>query len=134
SVRHYLNAISNMYKRAQAESVVPLGFNPVALMLEKPQPRPQEARWLEPHDAALLLESARTYKPKREDMAMTFAHPLLATFLLTGGRASEVLGLEVEDVSFDRKTITFRPNRWRRLKTGTSFRTVPLWPQLETIL
>jgi hypothetical protein len=37
-------------------------------------------------------------------------------------------------VSFDRKTITFRPNAHRRLKTGTSARVVPLWPQLEEIL
>ena len=37
-------------------------------------------------------------------------------------------------MSFDRKTITFRPNKWRRLKTATSFRSVPLWPQLEEIL
>lgn len=65
---------------------------------------------------------------------MPFAYELIATFLLTGGRESEVLGLEVEDVSFDRKTITFRPNQWRRLKTATSFRSVPLWPQLEEIL
>jgi len=54
--------------------------------------------------------------------------------LLTGGRRAEVLGLEVSDVSFDRKTVTFRPNTWRRLKTASSFRTVPLWPQLEEIL
>src|SRR3989454_10965096 len=45
-----------------------------------------------------------------------------------------VLGLEVGDVSFDRKTITFRPNQWRRLKTATSLRAVPLWPQLEAVL
>jgi integrase len=45
------------------------------------------------------------------------AYPLLATFLLTGGRESEVTGLELDDVSLDRKTITFRPNAWRRLKT-----------------
>jgi integrase len=45
-----------------------------------------------------------------------------------------VLGLEVSDVSFDRKTITFRPNAWRRLTTRRSHRTVPLWPQLEEIL
>jgi len=30
--------------------------------------------------------------------------------------------------------VTFRPNAWRRLKTETSLRTVPLWPQLEEIL
>jgi integrase len=45
-----------------------------------------------------------------------------------------VLGLEVEDVSFERKTVTFRPNAWRSLKTSTPHRSVPLWPQLEAIL
>jgi integrase len=39
-----------------------------------------------------------------------------------------VLGLEVGDVNFDRKTVTFRPNRWRRLKTGTSHGTAPPGP------
>src|SRR5262249_19604909 len=53
---------------------------------------------------------------------------------LTGGRPAEVLGLETDDVSFDRKTVTFRPNDWRRLKTASSLRSVPLWPQLERIL
>ena len=45
-----------------------------------------------------------------------------------------MLGLEVQDVSFDCKTVTFRPNEHRRLKTRTSRRTVPLWPHLEEIL
>jgi len=58
----------------------------------------------------------------------------VATYLLTGGRHDEVLGLELDDISFDRHTIAFRPNRWRRLKTRQSRRTVPLWPQLEVIL
>jgi integrase len=52
----------------------------------------------------------------------------------TGGRHDEVLGLELDDVSFDRHKVTFRPNRWRRLKTKQSRRTVPVWPQLEAIL
>jgi len=65
---------------------------------------------------------------------LPFAYPLIATFLLTGGRRAEVLGLEIEDVSFDRKTVTSRPNAWRRLKTTTSFRSIPLHPQLEQIL
>jgi integrase len=60
--------------------------------------------------------------------------PLLATFLLTGGRRAEVLGLEISDVSFPRNTVTFRPNRFRRLKTATSARVVPVWPQLRDIL
>lgn len=36
ALRHYLNALSNMYRRAQAERVVPPGDNPAAAMLEKP--------------------------------------------------------------------------------------------------
>ena len=134
TVRHHLNCLSNLLRRAQAEGFVPPGFNPVAAMMEKPRAKPLEARWLEVHEGALLLEAARTYSPARGDLAMPFAYPLLATFLLTGGRAREVLGLEVGDVSFDRKTVTFRPNQWRRLKTTTSLRAVPLWPQLEAIL
>jgi integrase len=45
-----------------------------------------------------------------------------------------VLGLEVGDISFDRRTVTFRRHDHRRLKTATSARVVPLWPQLEEIL
>ena len=59
---------------------------------------------------------------------------LVALFLLTGCRLREITGLELDDVSFDRRTITIRPNRWRRLKTRTSHRVIPLWPQLEAIL
>ena len=85
-------------------------------------------------EAAQLLDAAKHYEPKRDDLAMPFAYPLIATMLLTGGRRDEVLGLEVDDVSLERKTVTFRPNRWRRLKTKRSHRVVPLWPQLERIL
>ncbi len=37
-------------------------------------------------------------------------------------------------MSFDRRTVTFRVNDHRRLKTRTSQRTIPLWPQLAEIL
>ena len=134
TLRHHLNALSNLYRRAQADGYVPPGFNPAAALMEKPSAARQEAKWLEPPDAALLLEAARTYCVKRQDIAAPFMHELLATFLLTGGRRAEVLGLEVSDVSFDRKTVTFRPNAWRGLKTATSHRVVPLWPQLEEVL
>ena len=133
SQRHYLNSLSNLFRRAQSEGVVTPGYNPVAALMEKPSGKPAEARWLELHDAALLLESARTYRPHPDAHAGPI-YPLLAVLLLTGGRTSEVLGLEVDDVSFQRQTITFRPNEWRRLKTLTSHRSVPLWPQAESVL
>ena len=139
NVRHHLSALSGVYRRAASEGYVPPGFNPVAAMLEKPAGKPQEARWLEVPDAALLLEAARTYKADEKahgslSTPTPFVYPLLATFLLTGARETEVYGLELDDVSFERKTITFRPNEWRRLKTPGSHRVVPLHPQLEEIL
>jgi integrase len=72
--------------------------------------------------------------PTGAAIGASFAYPFLATFLLTGGRYREVLGLELDAVSFDRKTVTFRPNEFRRLKTQTSWRVLPLFPQLEEIL
>ncbi len=132
TVKLYLNSLSNLYARAASEGCVLPGYNPVSAMVDKPVAPRREARWLEIHEAALLLESARLYSPQAD--AFPFMYPLLAIFLLTGGRKSEVLGLEVEDVSFDRKIVTFRPNKWRRLKTSTSHRSVPLWPQVEEIL
>ncbi len=137
SVRHHLSCLSNLYRRARAERVVPSGYNPVGDFDEKPSPVRREAKWLEVHDAALLLEAARTYRPpspKGGRQPFPYTYELIATFLLTGGRESEVLGLEVGEVSLDRGVVTFRPNRWRRLKTLTSHRSVPLWPQLRTIL
>lgn len=132
--RHYLNALSNLYKRAQSEGLVSPGYNPVAALMERPSGERVEAAWLEVPEATLFLEATRTFRPKREDLAHPAAYELLATFLLTGGRETEVYGLDLEDVSFDRRLIHFRPNKWRRLKTKTSRRTVPLWPQLEEIL
>lgn len=134
TVRQHLNTVSNLYRRAQAEQKVVPGYNPVAAMMDKPTWRSSPAHWLEVHEAALVLEAARRFTPKREDIAIPFAYELVATALLTGGRPAEVLGLEVDDVSIARKTVTFRPSDWRRLKTMTSFRTVPLWPQLADIL
>lgn len=135
TVRKHLNAVSNLYRRAQSEGYVPAGYNPVAAMLEKPRGEADEAGWLEVHDAALLLESARTVKLRREDVAAPMIYPLIATLLLTGARLKEVLGLRVSDISFDRRIIHIRPHRLRRrVKTRTSIRVVPLWPQLEQIL
>lgn len=134
TVRHHLHALSNLFRRAQAEEVVPPGYNPVAAMMDKPTARRQEARWLEVPDAALFLEAARTLPPQSSELRAEYVYPLLATFLLTGGRRAEVLGLEINDISFTRCTVTFRPHAHRRLKTATSARVVPLWPQLADAL
>lgn len=144
SVRHHLNALSNLFRRAAAEGKVMPGFNPVQAWTKKPTGEPADARWLEIHEAALLLQASRLYERptttvgQREladsDVAIGDLHAVIATYLLTGGRSAEVLGLEVNDVDFDQKRIIIRPNEWRRLKTKKAKRYVPLWPQLETIL
>ena len=134
TVRHYLNCLSNLYRRASAEGYVSPGFNPVSAMMEKPVAVRREADWLEVPEATALLDAATERPRSTSRYRLSSIYPLLATFLLTGGRESEILGLEIQDVSFSRRTITFRPNSWRRLKTVSSARTVPLWPQLETVL
>lgn len=111
------------------------GYNPVAALQEKPTShRKTEAKFFEVPEAALLLEAARILEEQNRKSATPGLHPIIGTFLLTGGRKSEVLGLDVEDVSFDRGLIRFRPNEHRGLKTSTSHRTVPIWPQLREIL
>lgn len=134
TIRHHLNSLSSLYRRAQSLEHVPPGYNPVAGLMpgELPTGRREEADWLEVHEASWLLEVAR--QTSLGGTASADLYPLIATYLLTGGRKSEVLGLEVEDVSFERETVTFRPNRWRGLKSKKSRRTIRLWPQLADIL
>jgi integrase len=138
TVRHHLNALSNLYRRAMEDELVLPGYNPVAALMEKPGRSEHEARWLEVPDAALLLAGAAGLPPVTtpvgEAIGAELAYPIVAMFLLTGGRSAEVFGFELDDVSFDRRVITIRPNAWRRLKTRTSHRVIPLWPQLSEIL
>lgn len=135
TVRHYLNALSGLYRRAQEGLHVSPGYNPVAALQEKPTGFTRgEAKFFEVAEAALLLEASRILEQKDRKSATPGLHAIIATFLLTGGRKSEVVGLDVEDVSFDRNLVHFRPNAHRGLKTQTSIRTVPLWPQLREIL
>ena len=136
-IRHHLNALSRLFRRGRELEVVPLAYNPVAELLEKPKKGDYDAAYLEVHEAALYLEAARLLPAPANNpdaLSTSYAHALVATYLLTGGRHDEVLGLELDDVSFDRHTITFRPNGWRMLKTKQSRRTMALWPQLEAIL
>jgi integrase len=146
SVLKRLNTLSNLFKRAVSEKKsTGVESNPVGEMFEKPSAASGEAPYLEPEEAALLLEAARTYKPETENRAQAhggaivadaypYMYPLLATYLLTGCRKSEVLGLEVDDLNLKHRKVYLQPNKWRRLKTRKSKRTIPLWPQLEEIL
>jgi integrase len=134
TIRHHLNCLSNFFGTGIEKRWVT--HNPVANLKRgtKPKAKRQEAGWFEPPEASLILEAAFRYKSKKAYAAIPFPGPLVGTFLLTGGRKSEVLGLAAEDIAFDRDIIHIRPNEFRRLKTGNATRTVPLWPQLQEIL
>ena len=86
NVRHHLNALSGVFRRAASEGFVPPGYNPVGALLEKPSGKPGEARWLEVPDAALLLEAARTYPAPIEGDALRLPP---ARHLPTHGRARD---------------------------------------------
>jgi integrase/recombinase XerC len=127
--RHHLNTLSNLYAYAREDGVVPSGFNPVADLNDKPQAPKRERDFFQVPEAALFLDAAKRYEPKRDDLAVPFAYELVATLLLTGGRPSEVTGLDIADIDFDRETV-----RIRGTKTDGSDRTISLWPQLARIL
>jgi integrase len=146
TIRDHLNSVSNLFKYARARGTVPGGYNPVGDMVDKPTPEKYRPSWFEVYEGAALLESARTYEPPPDKHGLPFMYPLLATYLLTGGRDAEVKGLMVEEVvRYDQPvvidgqtircgTLLVRPNKFRRLKTNAADRRVPLWPQLDEIL
>jgi len=126
--RHYLHALSSLYKYAQEMGHVPVGFNPVSGLYRKPSAVKKQLRtedFFEIDEAARFLEAARS---------LELHDALFAAFLLTGGRRKEVLGLLVRDIDLDVGTVTFRPNEYRGLKRVWSERTIPLWPQLRDAL
>jgi integrase len=112
TIRRHLNTVGALYRWAGEAGHVDEGRNPVAAWRRKPSAQRREARWLEIPDAALLVEAARLYEPahpKGGRPPVPFIYSLLATFLLTGGRESEVLGLEVSDVTLTGGRSRFDP-------------------------
>ncbi len=89
TVRHHLNAVSNLYRRAGSEEAVPPGYNPAAAILETPAGTGRrESAYLEVHDGELLLEAAHRPLALVNGHPTRYAEPLVATFLLTGGRSA----------------------------------------------
>jgi integrase len=90
-------------------------------------------RHLSLDDAGRLLDGA----DREADRGGWREHRLRAlvyTYLYTGLRKSEALGLRTEDVDLARRSLTVRSHRRRRLKTRTSQRTLPLHPELSRVL
>ena len=130
---HYLNSLSNLFRRAISEQILSMGHNPVAAMVSKPKIRRRKTPWLEIQEVAKILAFAKDYVPIREDLALPSLFEILAGMALTGCREAELLGLQVDEVDLDRRIITVQPNTWRRLKTENSERPVPIHSQLAEI-
>lgn len=118
TVLHELHALSSLFRRAVAEGQV--SSNPVALLPDRPRIRRPEPVWLEVDEAARLLKASRGWFRR-----------LIATFLLTGGRRSEVFGLLGTDIDLGLRCVHFRPNEYRELKRDHHVRRVPLFEQLR---
>lgn len=133
TVRNELNALSSLYRRAVAEGAI--SVNPVLSLPARPMRKSVEVQWLEVGEAAAILDAAAEIDRNPPPRAVRFLAPLLATHMLTGGRNTEVWGLEVKDIAFDYDVVRIVPNAWRRLKGGQKHaRNVPLWPQLRATL
>ena len=139
TIRHHLHALSSVYRYAPELDTVPPSCNPVSRLYRKPSARPrdrkesQRAEYLEIPDAAKALEAARKLKHTRRNGLIKFVHPLVATFLLTGGRKAEVLGLTWGDIDFDLGLVTFAPNQaWPQARVVRA--ECAIWPQLREIL
>ena len=81
--RHYLHALSGVYRYAQELGVVPVGFNPVGGLFRKPSmvsKRQRTDEFFEIDQAARYLDASRRLGQH---------HELIATYLLTGGRRAD---------------------------------------------
>ncbi len=140
TVNQEMAAVSSMLQRAVRQKVVSRNE---ARHTRSAREVLVEREWLEIHEGVALLEAAADLEGSARSRAYPHLHALLATFLLTGGRRLEVMGLNVQDIDFERRAdghgrVHVRPNEWRGLGTGIksepSIRSVPLWPQLRRVL
>jgi integrase len=79
----------------------------------------------------LLLAAGLCYIHKIYD---PIHEALIATFLYTGARHGEVLGLRIEDIDFEKGVVHLEENAHRGLKRRHHARSVLLWPGLRAIL
>ena len=99
----HVSGLDQRYRYAHELGTVPPSCNPVSRLYWKPSARrdrkeSQRAEYLEIPDASKVLEAAKKLKRTRRNGLIEFVHPLVAMFLLTGGRKAEVLGLTWGDI------------------------------------
>lgn len=113
------SCIRSFYRYLHRQGYVPA--NPAA-DLKTPKIPSREPIFLSQAEARTLLETARRAGP-----SPVRDHAIIATFLYTGCRVSELTGLRVRDVNFSSETV-------RLFGKGAKERIVPLHPDLAVIL
>lgn len=132
TLRNELISLSTLYKAAVKDGKV--ANNPVRRLDQLPRGESSERTWLEVEEGAALLKAAKEMTESSGRGVGQYFHALLATLLLTGGRKTEVFGLQRREVDFKHDEVHFRENDHRRLKWDSHKRVVPMWPQLKEIL
>jgi integrase len=133
AVQDHVRSLSMLFRAAAKAGRLDASHNPAALADLPKRPKRKRA-FLEVHEVAAVLEAAQQVGPYPPAQPFDAWYELIAALALTGGRRQDVLGLHVEDVDFDRETVTFWARDGEGRKTEGSNRVVPLWPQLAGIL
>lgn len=140
SRRHHLNSLSLFYRFLNEKRAITAGLNPVKALKKKPTVKPRKPRFLQVTEAGLLIHAAG-HPDCTCDGGIRFVQELVATYLYTGMRESELYQCCVEDFDFDREIIEVREREAVpdghgrfRLKNEGSQRTLRFAPMLQAIL
>ena len=109
-------------------------YNPVRDLKAKPKVKRGTPKFLEVPAAGLFIYAAGALEPSRAQ-AISFIRPLVATYLYSGLRESELYQTYVEDFDFNRELIVIRErDETGRLKTEEAERVIRFAPMLQRIL
>ncbi|MBO1322486.1 tyrosine-type recombinase/integrase [Acanthopleuribacter pedis] len=124
TTRNYLQTLSLFCDWLVAEEFI--SVNPVKT-IQKPRLQKSVRSFLSVEQAEDLLECARVF-PGKSKFERLRAYAILATFLFTGIRKSELLNLKIEHILFDREDILIQKGK------GQKDRLLPMIPRLVDIL
>jgi integrase len=131
SIHQIITGMQLVFDHASDERAVPTDYNPWRKLRRQDRPslpRQSSTDFLEIFEGHALLTAC-------EGLAFVEIplRPIASAYLHTGGRKAEVLGLERDDLDFERKVVRFVSNQYRTIKDYDE-RSVPMWPALESDL
>jgi integrase len=128
SIHQIITGMQLVFDHASDEGVVPKDYNPWRNLRRQDRPslpRQSSTDFLEIYEAHALLSAS-----ENAELVEIPIQAIASTYLHTGGRKAEVLGLERENLDFERKVVRFVSNQYRTIKDYDE-RSVPMWPALE---